>query len=274
MKCLTKHGFSSYLQFLRELTVFGTLTNTYGGFSNRSEGDAMRVVIATWVFLEVFVCQPAHATVLEVIAVEYPPYTTPTRPDDGLVFRELRIWVAERNLPYTIRARFLPPARAQHAVDAGDWCIALYPPAASTPHVSHRIGDASIAIGLVRKNQKGPFTWSSAAEFRGKRIALLRSITLSDYWLPFERAGAEFVFVESMEQALGMLAKDRVDFSVADQAGLDQFKAKYPEAETLELSEKSIQEYPLSIFLSNRCRDLLGPETEKGADEDAAPLQN
>ncbi|MHA7772791.1 hypothetical protein [Roseibium sp. M-1] len=234
----------------------------------------MLVVIRIWAFFLLIGIQAAQATVLEVIAVEYPPYTTPTRSDDGLVFHELRTWLSARKLPFTIKARFLPPARAQHAVDTGDWCVALYPPSASTPHVYRQIGDAKIVIGLVRRKEEEPFVWSSPEEFRGKRIALLRSSTLSDFWMPFEKAGAEFTFVETMEQALGMLVRTRVDYAAADRAGLEEFRKTFPEGRELEFSEKGIQEYPLRVFLSERCRDLLGPEEERGADEDTAPLQN
>jgi polar amino acid transport system substrate-binding protein len=239
-------------------------------------GGLMRLLVLMMGFL---LLQPPLARpsmTLDVIAVEYPPYTTPDRADDGLVFQRLRSWLASRNLPIKINARFLPPARAQHAVNSSDWCMALYPPSKNTPHLFRKISRTNIVMGFVRRKTSEPFSWDGPTYFKGSRIALLRTLSLSDPWIPYQEAGAKFVFVEAMEQAMIMVLKGRADYAVADSGGLEAFNRSAPADHQLELSSKPVQEFAVGVYLSARCRDILGSlkTNEKGATEHDAPLQN
>jgi polar amino acid transport system substrate-binding protein len=236
----------------------------------------MRIIVLMMGFLLLQV-PPARASMtLDVIAVEYPPYTSSDRVDDGLVFQRLRTWLASRNLRITIKARFLPPARAQHAVNSSDWCMALYPPSDNTPHFFKKISDTDIVMGLVRKKSSTPFFWNGPSYFKGAKIALLRTLSLPEPWLPYREAGASFVFVETMEQALNMVVKGRADYAAADSGGLEAFNRLVPADLQLELSTKSIQVFEVGVYLSARCQDILGSSApkEKGATKSDAPLQN
>lgn len=242
---------------------------------NRS-GVFMRFTVLLFSLLGVQGALATTPATLDVIAVEYPPYTSSERADDGLVFRELRNYLIARNLPITIRARFLPPARAQNAVDTVDWCMALYPPSENTPHVFRRIGNSKVTLGLARIRRTEAFSWENADYFKDKRIALLRTVSMPQAWKPFEEAGAEFVFVEAMDQALNMVLQGFADYAVVDSGGLEAFDRTRSDGPELELSRQAVQEFPVGVYLSARCSDILGPpeRDEKGAAEKTAPLQN
>jgi polar amino acid transport system substrate-binding protein len=220
-------------------------------------GLSMRFVI---VLICLFSVPGAFANapkVLDVIAVEYPPYTGASLPDGGQAFRMLRELIASKNLPIIINPRFLPPARAQHAVDTTDWCIALYPPSPGTSFVFHRIGETSLFLRLVRQKSEDAFSWDAPTYFAGKKIALLRTKSMADYWQPYKEAGAEFVFVETLEQAMNMVVRGRVNYAVANDIILEQFNSALPDNQKLQLSETTVQEFPSGVYLSARCRDLL-----------------
>lgn len=237
----------------------------------------MRLLVLT-MGLILFQSMPARASMtIDVISVAYPPYTSPDRADDGLVFQKLRSWLASRNLSIKVRARFLPPARAQHAIETTDWCMALYPPSKNTPHVFRRIGDNSVALGFARLKSPEAFSWDSVDYFGGSRIAILRTVAISETWKAIQDAGAEFVFVEDMDQALNMVLRGFADYAVVDNSGLETFNRSRPVyGRELEISNQILQEYPIGIYLSARCKDILETtvEHEKGAANETAPVQN
>lgn len=218
----------------------------------------------------IFLCGSVFASVtaasspqvIDVITVEYPPYTTPVRADDGLMFRELRAWVSARNVPVVLRPNFLPPARAQLVLNTTDWCLSLYPPSHKTPLYFQRISDSSIKIGLVRKKVEGEFDWQDTDYFKGATIAILRSIELSEMWRSFKEAGAIFVYVETVEQGMTMVLKDRVDYAFADRKGVDAFRQRDPRGVELQYSKKDLEEFPIGVFLSALCKGIFGEETE------------
>jgi len=185
-------------------------------------------------------CFAVAPLTVDVIVVEYPPYTTPQHPDGGLAFAKVKRWFAEKKLPITLNPRFLPPARAHHEVDTTDWCISFYPPSKTTPHVFKTVSRERINMRMVRKKADTPFTWSSPAEFKGSRIALLRPMSLDAVYRVFAEAGLEFVYVETMEQAITMVAQGRVDYTVADNEGLEFFNRLLPEDQKLVVSQFEI----------------------------------
>lgn len=234
----------------------------------------MRTLI---VMLSLFLCgTPLSAAPqsIDVIVVEYPPYTTPDHPDGGLIFRKFKNWLDARNLAIALRPRFLPPARAQHEVDTTDWCISFYPPSKDTPHVFKQISQERIDMRLVRRKSEVPFSWTSLEVFRGKKMAMLRALSIEEEYRPFTNAGVEFIFVETMEQALTMVAQGRVDFASADRESLSFHNDKFPDLQKLEASGKIIRSYPVGMFLSERCKDILGSLNEKDAAKKTASLQN
>jgi hypothetical protein len=237
----------------------------------------MRVLILT-MGLILFQSLTVRASMtIDVISVAYPPYTSPERADDGLVFRTLRSWLASRNLAIEIRALFLPPARAQHLIETTDWCMALYPPSENIPHVFRRIGNSTVGVGLARIKSSERFAWDGVDYFTGSRIAMLRTNSVTEYWKPFQDAGVEIVFVEDMDQALNMVLQGFADYAAVDSGGLEAFTRSRPQGDPeLEISNQTVEEYPVGVYLSSRCRDILGPapDNEKGAAEETAPLQN
>jgi len=236
----------------------------------------MRLPVLICGLLLGFSVNAAALKTIDVITVEYPPYTTPDRADDGLVYRELRDWIADRNLPISLRAHFMPPARANHMVETTDWCLSLYPPSDAIPHEFLQINASSVKIGLVRKREETEFDWDGPDYFRDAKIAILRTKQPSPNWQTYRSAGASFVYVDTKEQGLKMVLRDRVDYAAVDLKGLELFRRSNPAGRTLQFSKRIVEEFPIGIFVSDRCRSILGTsaENEKGASPKDAPLQN
>lgn len=204
-----------------------------------------------------------------------PPYATPNRSDEGLLFRELRQWLEARNLAVTVTPVFLPPARARQLVNASDWCLSFFPPPDHRAHSFHRIDDATVRIGLVRRARPADFTWNDPGYFSNSSIAVLRSGNLGEMWRPMHRAGARFVYVDTMEQGLRMVQMGRVDYTFADQKGLEVFTGDHPAGPLLQFSKIHLKEYPVGIYVSDHCKGLL--ETDTASTPSAlseGPLQN
>ncbi|GGO64693.1 hypothetical protein [Bowmanella pacifica] len=191
-----------------------------------------------------------HQT-FEVLAVEYPPFTTPAHPKGGLAFELLE----NANQDVTWKPLFVPPRRAYAIIDSGHWCASFYPSHKPQTHISIELSDQPIKIGLVRQKQPGKFSWADLNEFTGKSVALLRTKDSSAFVQQFQQAGLRPVFVESVQAGLQMVLLNRVDMAMLDDtsfAALSQSdKAK------LQISAKWLLETPITLYVNRACLDVF-----------------
>lgn len=155
---------------------------------------------------------------VDVIAIEYPPYTSQTEPHYGLSFYALTQHFKQQKITFT--PLFLPPARAAYHLKSTKWCLSFYPPLEQNTYPEIVLNEHVVKLGLYRKAKATPFTWESLNELSGKKIAMLRSNNrLSELMNQFINANIEQIFVESVAQGLMLLDKDRVDYAFSDLAG-------------------------------------------------------
>lgn len=197
---------------------------------------------------------------VELIAVEYPPYTSEHVEGYGSVVQLVSKY-AEQNFSVDILPRFYPPARAQKLIAEGDWCLSLYPP--QKTNLGARfipLSDETVALTLFRLKQSTPFKWEKLSELKGKSVAMLRSGTPSSTFSQLTDAGLTVVYVESVEQGLRLILKSRVDFAFGDEQALLGIQLGEKNRAKLQLAETSLQEARVGVFYNINCEaKLLAP---------------
>ncbi|MBT1064588.1 transporter substrate-binding domain-containing protein [Bowmanella sp. Y26] len=188
---------------------------------------------------------------IEVLAVEYPPFTTITHPQGGLAFELLESAIPQRQW----KPLFVPPKRAYASIDSGHWCASFYPANKTSDYFTVELSQQPIKIRLVRLSQTSSFGWTQLSELAGKSLALLRTGESSEFVQQFEDAEIPIVYVESVQAGLQMVLLNRVYMAMLDDisfAGLERDnKAK------LQMSENTLLETPITLFVNKACLDDL-----------------
>lgn len=158
---------------------------------------------------------------LEVVAIEYPPYTSEHLNGYGLAFESLNrvLGNAEKTGVFDVEPRFLPPARANLMISQGGWAASFYPPLESEPHYYRLVLDnKSIELGLFRirvprAQDKSVAAWPLLSEMTG-RVAVGRQADPATLGLmsAMKYSDIELIAVDSLEQGFQLLAKGRVDY--------------------------------------------------------------
>ena len=186
---------------------------------------------------------------VDVIAVEYPPFSSSDIPGGGLTFDLLRRQYAES---FSVKPLFLPPARAAKLIASNQWCASFYPPGEQVPALKWTLSDHTIKIGLYRLKQDMLFAWTKLSELSGS-VALLRSRTESPFARQFIDAGLDIVWVETPDQGIEMLLKQRVNYSMGD----DQLSSRYQNhsiaKNMLQFSDTVLIETPVVLFTHPSC---------------------
>lgn len=160
----------------------------------------------------------AYSKSFEVIAIEYPPYTSENEANNGLSFEALNQYFKQQAIHFS--PLFLPPARAALYLKNDRWCLSFYPPLEQNKYPVIELDDYTIKLGLIRKTQLTPFSWQSLVELSGRKVAMLRSNEKrSDLITQFMNANITLINVESVSQGLQLLEKERVDYVFSDLDG-------------------------------------------------------
>jgi len=206
---------------------------------------------------------PQERKVIDVIAVEYPPFTSAQMATNGLSFEVLNI--AAKHLSYTWKPVFYPPKRALKMINDGNWCASFYPANQSKDHHLVDLHDEKFSISLVRKKQNADFKWKELSEFTGRSVALLRTNKDSAFAKQFIEAGITTIFVETIDASLKMVEHGRVDFAMYDSfsfALLDD-----ADSSELQFASTSLIDMPVRIFINKKCLnvDLLNLQPVTGS---------
>lgn len=190
---------------------------------------------------------------IDVIAIEYPPFTTLEQPDRGVAFELLN--TIKHNTKQDTKLQwnpiFLPPKRAYKTIESGNWCASFYPIYGQSQFTQYQLNKEPISIGLVRLSKVKSFAWSSLDELSGMSVALLRTGTNSDFVNKFKEAGLEVAYVETVQAAIQMVLLDRVDTAIID--NISYTHLEYDNRKKLQLSETSLIETKISIYINNSC---------------------
>lgn len=251
----------AHLSNLSPLTYLQTTKLFFG--RSRRRALTMKLVKSSLyccLFLSAIVSDTAFSRDVSVIAIDYPPFTTPERSDDGTVFVLLRNWFGDRNLEIKITPEFLPPARAQNRIIQGDWCASLFPPRDDIKATFLPINDTTIKIGFLRLKEPSEFQWESLDYFKDKHIAALRNTTREGLFKPFLDAGAVLTGIETIEQGVQLLLKKRVDYAFADKTTLDTIDLTPADRKKLEFSKTLLGSYQFGVYLSPECQDAFNPQ--------------
>lgn len=198
-------------------------------------------------------------TRIQVLAIEYPPFTSSGSVADGLSFVRLNRILQSHG--WNAHAEFLPPARVPMVINqSGHWLASFFPPKTGSSHVEVVIvAPAAIRMGLFRQRKTGEFSWQALSELRDNTLATIRSDYSSAYVTPFVKAGMNMVFVDSIEQGIRMLAEGRVDYVLSiEDTGWYYADLHNLGREQLQFSDSIIATFPHVLYV-NRTHPK-GPE--------------
>lgn len=217
--------------------------------------------LVVFVLFSYLLFNKAHGSnTIEVIAVEYYPFTTNAIPSGGIAFELLN--ELSVNKKYRWKPKFLPPKRAYYKVESDDWCASFYPPHGGGNYTIYSIGDDVVHIGLIRLTKTSSFSWSSLTALSGKSLAMLRTGPDSDYLKRFKNAGMEIVFVETVQQAAMMVFLNRVDLAMIDNISYSYLSLE--QKQKLQFSNTYLNSMKLRLFVNNKCNLSLPTSREKG----------
>lgn len=196
--------------------------------------------------------QEALPVSIEVISVEYPPFTSLLMPSGGIAFELLKN--ISTNNP-TWEPIILPPARAGAMIQKGDWCVSFYPATKQGTYATLRLSETEVRLGLVRKKQTLPFEWTRLDELSGTTVAMLRTSQQSNYYQQYRDAGINVIPVETVESAIQMVLLDRVDYAFADDVSF--FSLEKANKQKLQFSDSTLQSLPVTAYVNLSCTTQL-----------------
>ncbi|MCD8522873.1 MAG: hypothetical protein LRY66_16080 [Saccharospirillaceae bacterium] len=190
-------------------------------------------------------------TRIQVLAIEYPPFTSSASAGNGVSFVMLNRILQSHG--WNAHAEFLPPARVPMVINqSGHWLASFFPPKTGSSHVEVVIvAPAAIRMGLFRQRKTGEFSWQALSELRDNTLATIRSDYSSAYVTPFVKAGMNMVFVDSIEQGIRMLAEGRVDYVLSiEDTGWYYAELHNLGREQLQFSDSIIATFPHVLYVN------------------------
>lgn len=199
---------------------------------------------------------------VDVIAIDYPPFTSAALSNNGLAFELLNRRLSHLNL-IEFRARYLPPARAQTELTKGNWCLSFYPPAPSEFIERIALSEEKVLLGFVSKQMQ--VAWQALKYFNHKRLAMLRATITQGMQGRLKQAGAIIVPVETVEQGINLLLKGRVDFAFTDNVSFLDKQRTNQEYAQLAFAKTPLLEVQLGVYFNTKCKyaGLLAPHLHK-----------
>ncbi|WP_462159249.1 hypothetical protein [Pseudoalteromonas sp. GB56] len=188
---------------------------------------------------------------IEVLAVEYPPFTTLQHPSHGVAFELLDTALA--NSPMHITPYIVPPARAQKYVSEGNWCASFYPPRQGPTSNSFFALGETIDVSILNLTAHPPFDFDDDTNLDGQSVAVLRPAKEGELHDKLTQRGLDLVFVESVFQGMELLQKERVNFAMGDKYSLAQFNEEKESKLVVNYSKTPLVSTPIGIFVNEQC---------------------
>ena len=200
---------------------------------------------------------------IDIIAIEYPPYTSPHLPENGIAFQALthalKRFPGERN-ELRIQPQFLPPGRASFYVSRGQWSASFYPPKQVEPGYDWiKLDGKLVELGLFRLRYtadpaENAADWPELAAMTGK-VAIGRQANPGGRGLQsvLKDSQLEFVQVDSPEQGFQLLAKGRVDYVFSEKvAGFYIAQGLSTDEVVLEFSQKPMFTTYIGLWVNRK----------------------
>jgi len=192
---------------------------------------------------------------MDVIAVEYPPFSTSQSKTFGSNFILLKQY-ADTHFKVGYEPYFIPPGRAQLLIEQGEWCISFYPPRKKNKKARFvLLSPEPVKLGLYRLTQNNEFNYTSLSELHGS-VAILRSNVLGSIPKKLEDAGLELVHLNKIEQGIHMLLAGRVDYAFGDNTTIKTY-TEINNINKLQFSEVSLHEAEVGFFYNIDCEESL-----------------
>ncbi len=201
---------------------------------------------------------------VEVIGLEYPPFSSLTMEDGGINNRLLKDYLSDRTDVDIVNV-YYPPARAQSIIASERWCVSFYPPHHTTPQDIRfiRLRDDPVAMRILRLKQESDFHWESLSEFSGASMAILSFVLEGPYFQKFSDAGINIVEVGSLQQSFKLVLSGRVEYSVGD---IESMKYALETIETdkeLQLSDTVLSRVEVGAFVHPSCHHVFFPQSKR-----------
>lgn len=194
---------------------------------------------------------------VDVISVEYPPYTSKHMEGFGDVTQLLSAYARE-NFVVDIKPRFLPTARADKVIQDGQWCLSTYPPKQQNQDATFvSLSSETVILTLIRVRKDEVFKWSDLSEFEGAYVAVLRTKKQTALQKQMIDAGLRVVHIGQVEQGLLMLLKQRVDFVLGDQKTIMETEVGQKNKKQLQISETPLLEAGVGFYYNKECQNRL-----------------
>ncbi|MGH1374384.1 MAG: hypothetical protein ACRBBW_20270 [Cellvibrionaceae bacterium] len=200
---------------------------------------------------------------IEVIGLEYPPFSSLTMKDGGINNRLLRAYFSGRSDVDIVNV-YYPPARAQSIIANEQWCASFYPPSQG------RVGDVKfiklrdepVDMGIFRLKHKDEFRWESLSEFKGSSMAILRFVLEGPYFKRFTDAGINIVEVGSLQQSYKLVLSGRVDYAVGDMDSMHYALDNIITEKELQFSDTLLRSVDVGVFVHPNCHEVFFETTK------------
>lgn len=208
---------------------------------------------AGFLTLSVSLSVQAEPQKIEVLAIEYPPYSSQAAPDHGLTFRLLKQRL-KQHTDAEIIPLFMPPARLHQRIRRNQWCLSFYPPSsAGVEYWRLTLSEQLIRVGLYHRLTDDINRWKSLEQLQGRKVALLRALQRTEFVARFNHLGIIPVYVDSVKQGINMLLRQRVDAALGD----DGLKAYLEEIKgnpvPIIFSDNISKEIEVGVYVNNDC---------------------
>lgn len=190
----------------------------------------------------------SNAKAIDVIAIEYPPFSTLGLESGGLSFELLNRNSSEN---YQWQPYFLPPKRAFANIKSGNWCASLYPTPMAKSFVQYQLSEQTVNIGLVRLKKETSFQWQNLDELSGQSVAILSTEASSPFSLQFAKSGLTKAQVQTVKAGVQMVLLGRVDYAMLDDVSFNQLESN--NKSRLEFSKTNLLSTKLSVYINPEC---------------------
>ncbi|MCK6263693.1 hypothetical protein KP803_10455 [Vibrio sp. ZSDE26] len=212
------------------------------------------VIVGSWLILG----EASAQLSINVLAVEFPPYTTSKLKSDGIAFEKLRSHPAMSDVD--VHASFLPPTRIGKQLLERGWCLSFYPPRdkSAPDYYKWILSEEVIKLGFYRLTQKGDLEWDDLSELKGYSVAMLSSYSKLGLSGLVYSHGLDVHEINTLDQGFELLTKERVDLLFADKYSGEFIAIEYNyELQDIEFSNSFIATEQFHVWLNLSCTDLV-----------------
>jgi len=139
----------------------------------------------------------------------------------------------------------------------------FYPPAPNEFIERIPLSNEKILLGFVSKDKN--VVWQDFKYFKQKRLAMLRATITEGMQGQLKQAGAVIMPVETVEQGVNLLLKDRVDFAFTDNMSFFEKQKSQKDYAQLAFAKTPLLEVQVGVYFNTQCKyaGLLAPHLHK-----------